>query len=118
MSSLSCNAYLAAPGCWYLGPLSTYYKHELEACVRQLGSYGKIKKGDVFLMMQRARLNPFTEDNFHSAWRASGLIPFSQERILNDPVLQVKMAPKAPLSARHPGLRLVSSRLDTAPDLD
>jgi len=100
------------------GPLSTYYKQELEDRVCQLGPYGKIKKGDVFPMLQRARLTTFTKDNILSARRACGLIPFSRERILNDPVLQAKMAPRTLLSARRPGLRLVSSHLDTAPDLD
>ena len=99
-------------------PLATYYKQELEDSVRQLGPYGKIKKGDVFPMLQRARLKTFTESNITSTWRACGLIPFSRERVLNDPVLQAKMAPKTPLSTRRPGLRPVSSRLDTAPELD
>jgi len=75
------------------GPLSTYYKQELEDRVRQLGPYGKIKKGDVFHMLQGARLKTFTEDNIQSAWRACGLIPFSPERTLNNPVLQEKIAP-------------------------
>jgi len=100
------------------GPLSIYYKQELEDRVHQLGPYGKIKKGDVFPMLQRARLKTFTEDNLQSAWRAYGLISFSRERILNAPVLQAKMASKTPLSARCHGLRLVSSHLNTAPDLD
>jgi len=100
------------------GSLSTYYKQELKDRVRQLGPYGKIKKGDVFPMLRRACLKTFTEDNIQSAWRACGLILFSQERILNDPVLQAKMAPKTLRSAGRPGLRLVSSHLDTALGLD
>ena len=100
------------------GPLGTYYKQEFEDRVRQLGLYGKIKKDDVFPMLQRACLKTFTEHNIQSAWRAFDLIPFSRERILNNPGLKAKIAPKTPHSARRPGLRLVSSRLDTAPALD
>jgi len=99
-------------------PLSTYYRQELEDRVRQQGPYGTIKKGDVFPLLQRARLKTFQPETIRSAWRACGLIPFNRNRILRDPLLQAKMVPKTPLATRRPGLRPASHRIEGAPELD
>ena len=100
------------------GPLTSYYKHELEDRVRQQGPYGTIKKCDVFPMLQRARMKTFQPETIRSAWRACGLIPFNRNRILRDPALQTKMVPKTPLATRRPGLRQSAQRVNGAPELD
>jgi len=99
-------------------PLSTYYRQELEDRVCQQGSYGTIKKGDVFPLLQRARLKTFQPETIRSGWRVCGLIPFNRNRILRDPVLQAKMVLKTPLATRHPGLHPASHRIEGAPELD
>ena len=99
-------------------PVSTYYRQELEDCVRQQGPYGTIKKTDVFPLLQRARLKTFQPEIILSAWRACGLILFNRNRILRDPVLQAKMVSKTPLATRRPGLRPASHRIEGAPELD
>ena len=102
------------------GPLTTYYKHELEDCIRQQGlrPYGTIKKGDIFPMLQTARMKNFQPETIGSAWRACGLIPFNRNRILRDPVLQAKMVPKTPLVTRRPKLRQSAQKVIGAPELD
>jgi len=99
-------------------PLTTYYKQELEDRVRQQGPHGTIKKGDIFPMLQRARIKTFKPETIRSAWRASGLIPFNRNRILRDSILQAKMVPKTPLATRRPGLRPSTDRVVGAPELD
>jgi len=48
-------------------PLTTYYKQELEDHVHQQGPYGRIKKGDIFPMLQRARQKTFQPETIRSA---------------------------------------------------
>jgi len=86
------------------GPLTTYYKQELEDRVRQQGPHSTIKKGDILPMLRRARIKTFKPETSRSAWWASGLIPFNRNRILRHPILQAKMVPETPLAARCPGL--------------
>jgi len=59
------------------GPHISYYKQELEDRLRQQGLHGTIKKGDIFPMLQRARIKTFKPETIRSAWHASGLIPFN-----------------------------------------
>jgi len=68
------------------GPLTTYYKQELEDRVRQQGPHGTSKKGDIVPMLQRAKIKSFKPETIRSAWHASGLMPFNRNRILRDPI--------------------------------
>ena len=67
------------------GPLTTYYKQELENHVLQQGPHGTIKKRDIIPMLQRVRFKTFKPETIMSAWRASGLITCNRNRILRDP---------------------------------
>jgi len=100
------------------GLLRTYYKQELEDRVRQQGPHDSIKKGDIFPMLQRAKIKTFKPETIRSAWRASGLILFNRNRILSDPIWQAKMVAKTPLATRRPNLRPSTDRVVGASELD
>jgi len=100
------------------GPLSTYYKQELQDHVHQQGPHGTIKKGDILPMLQRVRIKTFKPETIRSAWRASGLISFNRNRILRDPIFQAKMVPKTPWATRRPGLQPSTDRVVGAPEVD
>ena len=99
-------------------PLGAYYKQELEDFQRNHGSYWKMRKGDFYPMLQRAREKAMTSNNVVSAWRASGMIPFNRQRVLQNLNLQTKATPTVPLSARYSGLRPLARRDGRAQEVD
>ena len=69
-------------------------------------------------MLQRARDKAMTSNNIISAWRASGMILFNRQRVLQNPNLQTNATPIVPLSARHSGLRPWAGRDGRAEEVD
>ena len=69
-----------------------------------------MRKGDFYLMLQQVRENSMTRENIVSAWRASGMIPFNHQRVLQNPNLQLNSSPVIPLAARYSGLRPLEGR--------
>jgi len=91
-------------------PLGNYYKQELEDFQRNHGPFWKMRKGDFYPMLQRAREKAMTSENIVSAWRASGMILFNRQCILQNLNLQLNSTPVIPLSARYSGLRHLEGR--------
>ena len=99
-------------------PLGQYYKQELEDFQRNHGPFWKMRKGDFYPMLQRARDKAMTSENVVSAWRASGMIPFNRQRVLQNPNLQLNATPTLPLSARYSGLCPIEGRNGRGQEID
>ena len=69
-------------------------------------------------MLQRAREKAMRSENVESAWRASGMILFNRQRVLQNPNLQLNATPTLPLLARYLGIRPIGGRNDRGQEID
>jgi len=99
-------------------PLGNYYKQELEDFQRNYEPFWKMRKGDFYPMLQRAQEKAMMSKNIVSAWRASSMIRFNRQRVLQNPNLQLNLTPVIPLSARYSGLRHLEGRDGRAKEVD
>jgi len=99
-------------------PLGQYYKQKLEDFQCNHGPFWKMRKGDFYPMLQRAREKAMISENVVSAWHASGMIPFNRQRVLQNPNLPLNATPALPLSARYSGLRPIGGRNGRAQEVD